>query len=115
MALTKEDILGLSDVEVKLIEVPQWSDDGHPAEVYIRTLSGAERCKIADLSKKSYRELLIGSVIYLLSDEHGKQLFSHGDSQALGNRNGIALQAIFDAGFKFNDISEEAVEEAEKN
>ena len=36
-------------------------------------------------------------------------------TQLLGARNGIALQAIFDAGFDFNAISAEAVEEAEKN
>ncbi len=115
-ALTKEEILGLSDIQVKLIEVPPWSDNGTPAEVYIRTITGAERDKLEDLAyKKQFENYRARCVSCFLSDGEGKPLFAATDVPKLAKKNAEALDVITDAGIAFNHMRQEDVDSAEGN
>ena len=119
-ALTKEEILGLSDIQVKLIKVPPWDENnnGTPveAEVYIRTITGAERDKLEDLAfKKQFDNYRARCVAFFLSDDEGNPLFTTADVPKIAKKNAEALDLITDAGIKFNHMRQEDVDSAEGN
>ena len=115
-ALTKDEILGVSDIQVKLIQVPQWSDGDKPAEVYIRTITGAERDKLEDLAfKKQFDNYRARCASCFLSDGEGSPLFTPTDVPKLAKKNAEALDLITDAGIAFNHMRQEDVDRAEGN
>ena len=115
-ALTKEEILGLSDVQVKLIDVPQWSEDGKTAQVYIRTINGGERDKLEDLAfKKQFENYRSKCVACFLSDSEGNAIFAFADVPRLAKKNAEALDLITEAGIAFNHMRQEDADSAEGN
>ena len=106
MALSRDDILGLSDIQTKEIEVPVWD-----STVYIRQLTRGQqdefmRRKFGNASMKGFGKkseidtnlTLFGHESWVVAqgicDENGKRLFSNSDIEKLSERNGEAIGFI---------------------
>lgn len=116
MALTAAQILGANDLPILSVDVPEWG-----GEVCIRMLTGAEReqfesrfLKWQNGSNKS-NDLRCTLVALCACDEAGKALFSKGDAEKLNAKSAKALDRVFHAALKHNRITQEDVEELEKN
>lgn len=110
MVLSKDDILGLNDIDVKKVDIniDNWTS------VYIKKFSGAEREKFARIWEA--KENVISWVVCLtLCDEKGDRLFEDTDVELLAKKSGRAIEAVFLAALEFNGLQDDAVEVAEGN
>ena len=107
MALSKAAILAAKDTKVSApIPVPEWGGD-----VYCKTLSGTER----DAFEESYSENKMKAfrcrfLVLTLSDDKGERLFTDGETADLGNKSSVVINRLFDAAWKHNAFTTEAVE-----
>lgn len=99
--------------------------------VKIRVLNGLERARfqIANMNlwhtdEAGQRRLALGDddpcpQALLVSmgtvDSENRPLFTEADSQLLSESNGIVLQALYDAIYRFNKLDRKEVDEAKKN
>lgn len=119
-ALTKEQILGLDEKQVRLVEIPEMG-----ISVYVRAISGGERdqfeSEIVDQRTwKPTRNSMNGfrgkAASYFLSDAEGNRLFDKpNDWQKLSQKPASFLDRVLDAGKELNHMSDTSLEEAEKN
>jgi hypothetical protein len=129
MALTKEQILSADDLPRERVDVPEWAPPGTDPKdsfVFVRTFSGTDRewydnwfLSHADENLKlpSGKVLNVAAMLCSLAicDEHGGKLFSESDIEALGAKNGEALERCYIAARTRNGLGKKAVEDAEKN
>lgn len=116
--LTREQILGATDIITEVVPVPEWG-----GEVLVRSLSGAERdrfeASIVDVrgKRRSVNLLNVRARLVALAivDESGQQVFRAGDVEALGAKSAAALSRVFDAAQRLSGLSDDDVEELEKN
>lgn len=125
MALTREQILGIQDIEVKEIEVPGWN-----GTVFIRKLTRGQQDEYAKrrFGKTAMKHLggqqevesdisLFGHDAWLFAqgvcDEDGKRLFSNSDVSKLNEKSGEAIGLVAQKIVKFSGMVED-VEELEK-
>lgn len=116
--LTREAILGVDDLQVEVVEVPEWG-----GSVRVRGLTGAERdafeASIIDQRGKKSRVILrnIRAKLVVLSvvDGENESLFNEGDVKALGSKSASALQRVFNVAQRLSGISDEDVEELAGN
>lgn len=107
MALSKSKILAAKDVKLsEAIPVPEWG-----GEVFIKTLSGTER----DAFEESYAEQKMKSfrirfLVLTLADESGERLFGDADVAALGGKNSVVINRLFEKAWSHNAFTNEAVE-----
>ena len=100
--LTKEQILGATDREFAVIDVPEWgglvrigSMSAYARDKYERAYSDISEGR-TDLSIRAH--LVAACVV----DESGELLFTAEDVKALGQKSGAALSALFIACVKLN-------------
>jgi len=116
--LNKATILAAVDVKFEDVQVPEWG-----GMVCVRGLSGAERDdfegsivetkgKKTKLNTHNIRAKLVSLSV---CDEDGERLFGAGDVRALGNKSAAALERVFKVAQRLSGISDEDVEELEKN
>ncbi len=116
--LSKEDILGSSDLRFETVAVPEWG-----GSVRLRTLSGAERdafegtlMKLVDGRRvpdmDNLRAKLLAATVV---DEDGRQIFGVQDLVALGRKSAVAIDRIFAVAQRLNGMAPDAVEDAIKN
>jgi hypothetical protein len=129
MALTKEQILSADDLPRVRVDVPEWApSDTDPKEsfVFVRTFSGTDRewydnWLIANtlddgkLDPNKVTNLAAMLCSLTICDEKGKRLFNEADIEALGAKNGAALERCYDTAKLRNGLSKKAIEAAEKN
>ncbi len=116
MPLSREELLGFSDRDTKEIQVPDWIKDGEPVTVLIRKISAAERDNMeAIASRMELTNYRAKCCLSFLSDAEGKPLLKPVDLQRLGERSGIALDCIHEAGVEFNCMGSKAASDAKKN
>ena len=112
MALTKAQIIGCSDSEVKEIEVPEWG-----GSVFIRSINGRERGIVE--SWVSNGKVIDGFVnrlmLMCLSDEKGNRLFTDNDLPVIEEKNGAVLSRLATEALSVNGLSSKDFEETEKN
>lgn len=126
MALTKEQILGLSDIQVKEIKVPVWDDT-----VYIRQLTRGQQdsfmfrkfgksSSMRGLGKQSEIDSnvnLFGHDAWIaamgICDDSGNRLFSNSEVKQLEERNGEAIGFIASEILKFSGMTKD-IEELEE-
>lgn len=116
MALTSRDsILSIRDLgEPVRFHVPEWNDT-----VYLRRPSANDRdawelyCQ--EHAKNPHKIWRAKLAAMLLCDESGKLLFTDRDVEKLGERSAAALHRIWERGLELMRITEEDVEELEKN
>lgn len=119
MPLTREQILGMPDLEIRTVEIPHWG------EVNIRMMSALERARVEVVVNRMNKDnqapvmaelkALVASIV--LCDEKGDPLFKKDDLRALGQKNDLALKAILKEAQKDAKLDDEGkeVEEQEKN
>lgn len=120
--LGKSDILKVSDIDIELVEVPEWG-----GSVYVKGMTGTERDayeasimeqrgKSSKVNLENFRAKLIA---FSVCDKDGKLLFSQKDIAEIGKKSAAALQRVYDVATRLSAISksdvEELTEELEEN
>lgn len=116
--LTKDQILSSDDLEMELVDVPEWG-----GEVWVRTLRARERDQFEaeSLQKKgenyetNFRNLRARLVALTMVDEEGNLLFKGKDVEALGNKSARAMDRVFSVAQRLNGIGKHDIEELTKN
>lgn len=121
--LSKADILAAEDLPKELVEVPEWSPDGEPAGVYVRTLTGAEKddfessiIRVRQNGKSVTRETVMTNVrakllARCIVDEGGERLFTDSEIDQLGAKSAKALDRLFGVAQRLNAMGEDDIEE----
>ena len=116
--LTRDAILGASDIETRDVPVPEWG-----GSVRLRSLSGLERD-----SWEASNRLLKGSeyvpnlkgakarlLVRAIVDENGSRLFADTDAGALAAKSAGVIERLAEVVAQMSGITEAAVEEAAGN
>jgi len=122
MILSREDILNVIDLKTELVPVPEWGGD-----VYVRGLTAGERdkweaslystqkrgnsCEVIAHRDNIRAKFVAASVV----DEKGKLIFTTGDIDALTKKSAAPMDRLFAVAQKLSGMSNEDVEELEKN
>jgi hypothetical protein len=107
MALSKASILAAKDTKLsEALPVPEWG-----GEVYIKTLSGTERDAFEDAyAENKMKAFRCRFLVLTLSDDKGQRLFEDGDVAELGKKSSVVINRLFEAAWKHNAFTNEAVE-----
>jgi hypothetical protein len=116
--LTKEDILGMEDLQRERIYIPEWK-----GTVIVRGLTTAERDdfesqiftgegKNRKFNAKDLRSKLLS---FSICNEAGERIFSDSDVEKLGKRSARATDKLFAKAQELSGIGEKDVEELLKN
>ncbi|MCG8430382.1 MAG: phage tail assembly chaperone [Candidatus Omnitrophica bacterium] len=116
--LTRDDILQVSDLDRKVINVPEWNGD-----VMVRTMTGAERDNfeqsLFDQKGKSTKANMDNLRAKLLAkclvNEEGSKLFSEKDIGKLGEKSAKVLDRLYTIARDMNGIGADDEEEMIKN
>lgn len=129
----REKILSIKDTKVEKVHIKAWGTD-----VYLRSFTVADRCafeaettmKTKEIKEEGSNEVSVVPAetpseqamrmyalfaCFVLCDEKGQRLFKDDEVAKFHDKSFEALEEIFDAGKKLNGISDETVEQAEKN
>lgn len=104
---TREDILGMTQMPVREVDLPAWGDD-----VYVRMLPALERdafelsCQDDAMGFRNVRARL---VVLAACDASGERIFQDADATALGLTPAIHLDVIFTEAQKLNGMREEDI------
>ena len=112
--LTAEQILKTEDMEKRYVEIPEWRGG-----VWVKTMTGEERdlFEVSLIEERGEDDVFNSKniraklVAMTACDEKGKLIFRQDQVEALGKKNGAALQRIYIVSAKLNKISKEDVEE----
>lgn len=106
MALDRKSILAADDVRREKVHVPEWKGD-----VFLRVLTGTDRDRFeesyADQKMKAFR---IRFLLMALCDEDGERLFGDDEADILGKKSSVVINRLFEAGWKLNAFTQEAVD-----
>jgi hypothetical protein len=113
--LTAEEILKAEDKSLVLLSVPEWGGD-----LYVRVMSGGERDKweldtqkvMSDGDNTLIRATLCAKCI---CDDKGNRLFTDKQIKALSQKSSAPLMRVFEVARKLNKLTDEDLEELEKN
>lgn len=114
--LTATDILECADLgSPEKVEIPEWND-----HVYVRIMSGAERDQWEILTTTLIKNPEIINVraalcAMTICDKSGQRLFTNDQIEKLGEKSAIPLDRVFAVAKRINKLSEEDIEELEKN
>jgi len=114
--LTRDAILKAEDLKVEKVEVPEWGGD-----VYIAEMTGDARDEFEQYvnaqreTKQQYVHIRAALVAMCAVNEKRERLFSYEDMKALGQKNGLILDRLFDVANKINKIFGVAREDVAKN
>jgi len=113
--LSRDEILSADDLTIETIAVPEWGGD-----VAVRTLTGAEKDKWEAARQNTDGSANLanvrGSIVALCCcDMGGKSLFTSRDIVALGKKSARALDRVLEAVKTLNGVTEDDLEELEKN
>tara|TARA_R100000808_G_scaffold6198_1_gene18566 strand:+ start:4971 stop:5321 length:351 start_codon:yes stop_codon:yes gene_type:complete len=113
--LSKDDILGVEDLETEKVKVPEWG-----GVVILRELKGSERDTFEEGSLDKNRNVSMANMrarLVALSavDDKGERLFSAKDAVKLGSKSASALDRLFEVACRLSGITDRDVEDLEKN
>jgi hypothetical protein len=123
MSLSRDAILGLDDAVTEKVYVPEWGDT-----VLVRGMSGTDRDRFESsireirATRSGGQEVVMKTdnaraqlLVKCLVDEAGERIFKDTDAEALGKKNGAALDRLYDVAARLSGLSEDAQEEAKGN
>lgn len=118
MALSRDDILKVKDIQIEAVDVPEWG-----GIVYVKSLSGTERdayeSSMIEVRGKNQRvnleNLRAKLAVMTVCDEDGKLLFSQKDIEVLGKKSASALNRVFKVAQRLSALTDQDVEELAKN
>ena len=113
--LTKEQILAANDVKRIKINVPEWG-----GEVYISTMTGTARDEFETGILSNAKGGKVGNArarlaASTITDELGNLLFTANDIESLGLKSQLALDRVVSEAQKLNKLTNDDLEQAEKN
>lgn len=119
MPLSREEILGLADREIREVAVPQWN-----GTVYLRSLSAGERemweageleiqKNASEFQRRVHQRARL--LALCLCDAAGNQIFGATDVLALSGRNDLAIDSLAEIAMRMNGIGQKAADEAAKS
>ena len=112
--LTRDAILGASDIKTKEVAVPEWG-----GTVRVRGLTAAQR-DVVEAQAVSARGkdvsinmagLRASMAAMAIVDENDKPLFTKADVKALGEKSGTALDRVFEVVTSLSGMSDNDVDE----
>lgn len=120
MTLTRDQIMAHvgQTLRTEIVDVPEWG-----GTVIVRELTGRERDRFeASIVEQRGRRTVVNManmrakfVAACAIDEQGQPLFYPSDVEMLGDLSAAALNRVFDVGRRLSGLSDEDVEELEKN
>jgi len=111
--LTKDAILGASDLPSEDVPVPEWG-----GTVRIAVMSGLMRDRFIGMQGAGnvpYSEFLARMLVVTAVDEADQPLFSEADVEALRGKNKQILDRLVEVALRINGMAPDAVETAGKN
>ena len=113
--LSSDDILSCIDSTIEPIEIPEWG-----GSAFIRTMTGTERdtwemYASKQMEKTNNVNIRAKLACLALCDESGKRLFGDGQIDALAKKSAKALNRVYEASLKLNKLSDDDIEQLEKN
>ncbi len=116
--LTREAILGASDIKTEDVEVPEWG-----GTVRVRGLSATERdafeqATVAIKGKKvkaSFLNIRARIVSLSVVDEDGNRMFTESDIKALGEKSAAPMDRIYDVAGRLSGVTDADMEELAGN
>lgn len=117
MSLSRDAILGASDIVTETVDVPEWG-----GKVNIRGLTGRELDDYQNSLRKIVKDQVVAQpnsraklLVKTLVNDEGGRLFADKDVEALARRSGRVLDRLWDVAARLSGISEEEQEEIEGN
>lgn len=112
--LTRDDILGINDIQIELVSTPEWKGNN-----YVRGMTGHERDKfessIIEMKGKSQilhlNDIRAKLASQTICDEKGNKLFTEADIKALSGKSAAALQRIFEVAQRLSGIGNDDIKE----
>lgn len=102
----RKRLLGANDIKVQPIDIPAWG-----GTYYLRVISGKARESFEDsYSQEKMKNFRLRFLVLTLCDEDGKPILSDADMDALGERSSVEINRVFDAAWKLNAFTQEAVD-----
>lgn len=112
--VSRDDILKSNSLDIDSVDVPEFG-----GEVFIRIMTGAERDKWEISATASVRSENVNVRAILcamtICDKNGERLFTDHEAEALGKKSAIALDKIFQASRRLNKLTDQDLQELEKN
>jgi hypothetical protein len=114
--MTADDILKIEDRATVKVSIPEWN-----TTLTIRAFSGAERdsweyeLQQAQKAGKKVDNFRAKLAALIVVNDDGSKMFSNEQIEALGSKSAKALDRIFDAFIKLNKLSNDEVNDYEKN
>jgi hypothetical protein len=106
MALDRKSILAADDVRKEKTAVPEWGGD-----VFLRVLTGTDRDRFEEsYSEQKMKAFRIRFLLLALCDEAGQRLFADDEGDVLGKKSSVVINRLFEAGWKLNAFTQEAVD-----
>lgn len=112
----REAILSRDDLPVEVVSVPEWGMD-----VRVRALSGTERdAYTASCMKRkgkdgdfemTFEDASARLVVRCVVDDAGNRVFADSDAAALGAKNAVALNRLFEVAQRLSGLRNEDFEE----
>lgn len=102
----RKRLLGANDIKVEPIEIPAWG-----GTYYLRVISGKARESFEEAySQEKMKNFRLRFLVLTLCDQEGKPILSDADMDALGERSSVEINRVFDAAWKLNAFTQEAVD-----
>lgn len=105
----RDRILSANDIVTELVEVPEWG-----VSVEVRGMAAADRTALMDRaadSKGSVNTSLLYPAVVIaccFDPETGERLFGPEDEKAIGEKSGLAIERLVQAGLRASGMSVEA-------
>lgn len=102
----RKRLLSANDIKVAPIDIPAWG-----GTYYLRVISGKARESFEEsYSQEKMKNFRLRFLVLTLCDEDGKPILSDADMDALGERSSVEINRVFDAAWKLNAFTQEAVD-----
>lgn len=94
------------------VEVPEW---GCTVYVAVMTAKDRDQWETEMAGNRDNVNIRASLLVRCLQDDQGKLIFSRQDADALGSKNAIVVDKLFDVAARINGIGSAAQEQAQKN
>jgi hypothetical protein len=116
--LTRDQILAAMDATIEAVDVPEWG-----GVVHVRNMTGRQRDQfersrykmIGDKVEIIHENTRAALLAVSLCDANGTLLFTKEDIEALGEKNGAALDRLFDVAQRLSGLRSQELEDKIKN
>jgi len=105
-----ETILGLDDIRLEPIDIPEWDGD-----FFMKTLTGGQRDQFEVLCNGSRKNMRSTLACWSLCDIDGKRIFKDSQASLLSCKSGVTLDRILKAAIAINGLDDDELGDIEKN